>query len=92
MQGHTLRLVALEQNEKANAFYHFVINSTHGVSFSLALHKLLNFFVFPAVLCLVQYIMVFGRLYIYLHSRGKVLTNCALLFYFSPWCAVVAAR
>ena len=59
MQGHTLRLVALEQNEKANAFYHFVINSTHDVSFSLVLHKLLNFFVFPAVLCLVQYIIVF---------------------------------
>ena len=83
MQGHTLRLVALdrlEQNEKPNAFYHFVINATHGVSFSLALPKLLNRISSRNVSCSTYNSL---RLYIHVHSGqsgGKLLTNSALLF------------
>ena len=58
MQGHALRLIALEEMRKRTSFV-FLLSISHGVSFACELHKLLSDISGCNVCCSVVFVCIF---------------------------------
>ena len=77
MQAQPLRLIALEQKEKANKFY-LLFSISRGVSFVFEQHKLLSPISSSNVSCYKVFVRIFTTTFLY--CGGKPLMNAAWLF------------
>ena len=86
MQAQPLRLIALEQKEKANKFY-LLFSISLGVSFVFEQHKLLSPISSSNVSCYKVFVRIFTTTFLY--CGGKPLMNAAWLFQVSRWGGVI---